>query len=77
MEKEVGLSCVFVCVCVCVWGGGGGRGRFFMELGTVIMQVKAPPPLPCYSVYSSAAVIEKTWHRNDTPKEGGDDVISV
>jgi len=46
---------------------GGGRGQFFMKLGTIIMQVKVSPTLlPCCSVSSSAAVIEKTWQTNDT-----------
>jgi len=36
-----------------------------------------PTLLPCCSVSSSAAVIEKTWQTNDTPEERSDDAVSV
>jgi hypothetical protein len=54
-----------------------GRGGIFHETWYNHYASDAPTLLPCCSVSSSAAVIEKTWHTNDTPEEGGDDVISV
>jgi len=62
MLKEVGL------LCVCEGERGGEAvANFLWNLVQWVMQVKVSPTLlPCCSVSSSAAVIEKTWQTNDT-----------